>query len=80
MSLREDIRQAIMKGIDEDDRPNPENLPTMKDTLDPDTCGRCADEVVAMLMSKLTGQHFETKFHPRIIGPAQFVSDGEIYE
>jgi len=79
MALREDIRQAIMKGIDEDDRPIADGEVTMKDVLDPDTCGRVADEVVAVLMSKLTGQHFETRFHKTIIGPASFVY-GEIYE
>lgn len=80
MSLREDIRLAIMKGIDEDDRSNPEGLTTMKDCLDPDTCGRCADEVIAVLMSKLTGQHFNAIFNRNVIAPAQFTSDGFIYD
>jgi hypothetical protein len=78
-SLREEIRLAIMKGIDDDDRINPEGGVTMKDCLDPDTCGMCADEVIAVLMSALTGQHFKTKFHPSILGRAEFVSDGQIY-
>ena len=71
--LREQIRKAIMKGIDEDNRANPEGITTMKDVLDPDTCGRCADEVIAVLVTELTQQRFVAKFHPTMIYPATII-------
>jgi len=72
MSLRTEIGKAIVKAFNEDTH-------HVMD-FDPDTCYRAADEVVALLMSRLTGQRFEAVFHPRVIGPAKFESDGEIYD
>ena len=38
------------------------------------------DEVIAIIMSNLSGQHFKTKFHPSIIGAAEIYSDGILYD
>lgn len=69
MNLRTDIAKAIMRTFDN------ENI-----DYDPDMLHRAADEVIADLMSKLTGQHFKAVHHPTIVGPAKFESDGYIYE
>lgn len=71
-NLRTQIGKAIIKAYDED--------PNVAGDYDPDLCYRAADEVIAVLMSRLTGQHFRAVFHPNIVGPARFVSNGEIYE
>ncbi len=47
MSLRTEIGKAIVKAFNEDTH-------HVMD-FDPDTCYRAADEVVALLMSRLTG-------------------------
>lgn len=73
VSLRKEIGLAIVKAFNRTHEKHNINF-------DPDTCYEAADEVIAVLMSRLTGQHFEAKFHPSIIEPAQFISDGEIYE
>lgn len=81
MSLRKDIADAIMRGIDSDNRPKEyENEATMRDVLDPDTCYMAADEVIATLMSKLSGQHFRAEKPNGVIGAASIVSDGIIYD
>lgn len=76
MPLRDDIAKAIIKGFEEDVRPG--EAESM--AFDPDTCWRAADEVVAMLMSKLTGQLFEAEFSKHVIGAARFVTDGQVYD
>lgn len=80
MSLRKDIADAIIRGIDNDPRSVTEGEIVMRDCLDPDTCYMAADEVIATLMSKLTGQHFTTEKPKGFLGPAKFTSDGIIYD
>jgi hypothetical protein len=70
MAIRNDIAKAIIRGLDKHD-------PDLN--YDPDAIHRVADEVVAMLMSQLTGHNWTPEFHARLVGPAVFKSDGELY-
>lgn len=43
------------------------------DNYNPDTCYAAADAVVALLLSKVTGDGYEPIWDGQIIGPAKFV-------
>lgn len=73
MNLRNEIAKTIMRGIEKHEHESMQNY-------DPDAMHRIADEVVAMLMTKLTGHHWKAQFHPTLVGPANFTNDGELYE
>lgn len=70
-NLRIRMAKAVMKSLDIDHE--------MGENYDPDMCYRTADRVTAEILSELTGYHYKAEFHPNIIGPAQFVHDGEYY-
>ena len=68
--LRERLGLAIFKAFEADYQAHGTNF-------DPDTCYRAADEVIALLVGELVNDTVTAKFHPSIIGPAEFVFAGE---
>lgn len=66
MGSRDKIGRAIVKAFEDDYLQH-------GTSYDPDTCYRAADEVIAVLLSELTGEPMVARFHPLIIGPAEFV-------
>lgn len=71
-TLRADIAAAITRGFSFHD-------PELAPRLNPDAVHAVADEVIAVRMAALTGYAWVAEHHPRIIGPAIFTNDGELY-
>lgn len=69
--MREQIRKAILRPLERAYLEHDEGY-------NPDTVGECADEVIAVFLSVLTGQPVTVASHPEIIAPARFVIDNTV--
>lgn len=63
--LRTEIGLAILKAFER-------TYSKYNVNYDPDTCYEAADEVIALLMSNLTGETYVAIFSKTTIGPARF--------
>jgi hypothetical protein len=64
-NLRLDIAEAIVRAFER-------TYDEHHISYDPDTCYEAADEVIAVLTTKFTGQETEAVFPRPLIGPARF--------